>query len=231
MNNISIKGYYALLFFKKAIINSKIIYSFFLFISISNCLLAMTDSDVEDTGKSEWIMSEKEMVSVTINQQSLTINGKVTDDNGDPLPGVNILVKGTTSGTNTDVNGDYNIVVSNSNAVLIFTYIGFLTQEVSVTGRQNINVMLNEDVMQMEEVVVVGYGTQMKVNLTGSVAVVTASELINKPVATVSQALAGLSSGLSVVQSSGRPGTSATVRIRGTGTFSSAGTAPLVLID
>ena len=164
-------------------------------------------------------------------QQTLNITGTVTDANGETLPGANISVKGTTIGVTTGVDGKYSITVPDGNRILVFSYIGFISQEIVVAGREIIDVTLNEDIMQIDEVVVVGYGTQKKVNLTGSVASVTSADLINKPVATTSQAIAGLAPGLSVVQNSGRPGTSATVRIRGTGTFSSAGTAPLVLID
>jgi TonB-dependent starch-binding outer membrane protein SusC len=163
--------------------------------------------------------------------QQVSIGGIITDQKGAPLTGVTVAVKGSTIGTLTDVNGKYSISNVPQNATLVFSFVGMKAQEILIEGRTQINVILNEEAIGLEEVVVVGYGTQKKVNLTGSVASISVEELVDKPVATTSQALAGLVPGLSVVQTSGRPGTSATVRIRGTGTFSSAGTAPLVLID
>lgn len=163
--------------------------------------------------------------------QQVAVGGTITDKQGAPLAGVTIAVKGSTLGTLSDGSGNYTLNNVPQNATLVFSFVGMKTQEIPLNGRTKIDVVLEEQAIGLEEVVVVGYGTQKKVNLTGSVASVAAAELVDKPVATMSQALAGLVSGLSVIQSSGRPGTSATVRLRGTGTFSSAGTAPLVLID
>ncbi|MCW0483029.1 TonB-dependent receptor [Gaoshiqia sediminis] len=168
--------------------------------------------------------------SVFVNQQK-PVNGKVTDSAGLPLPGVTVVVKGTTTGTITDGEGNYNLNNVPADGLLVFSFVGMRIQEIPVVRQNTINVTMAEETVGIEEVVAVGYGTQKKVNLTGSVAAIEATELANKPVATTSQAIAGLVPGLSVVQSSGRPGTSATVKIRGTGTFSSAGNNPLVLID
>ncbi|HOF56240.1 MAG TPA: TonB-dependent receptor [Prolixibacteraceae bacterium] len=164
-------------------------------------------------------------------QQQRTISGKVTDSGGQPLPGVTVVKKGTTQGTVTNAYGDFSLANIPEDATLVFSFVGMRTVEVVVGNQATINVTLEIDAIGIEEVVAVGYGTQRKVNLTGSVAAIEATDLANKPVATTSQAIAGLVPGLSVVQNSGRPGTSATVRIRGTGTFSSAGNNPLVLID
>ncbi len=163
-------------------------------------------------------------------QQSVKITGKVTDNSGAPLPGVTVVVKGTGKGVITDTDGKYYLEDVASNAVLVFSFVGMKQQEVPA-DRSVIDIKLQEETIGLEEVVAVGYGVQKKVNLTGSVASIEATQLADKPVATTSQAIAGLVPGLSVVQSSGRPGTSATVKIRGTGTFSKAGTDPLVLID
>ena len=108
---------------------------------------------------------------------------------------------------------------------------GYASQEVPAVSGRLMRIVLKEDTEVLDEVVVVGYGTQKKVNLTGAVSAVTSDDLMNKPVMSTAQAIAGLAPGLSVVQNSGRPGTGANVKIRGTGTFSSAGTDPLVLID
>ena len=158
------------------------------------------------------------------------ISGMVTDTSGEPLIGVSILLKGTTVGTTTDLDGKFSLSASNGET-LIFSYVGYTSQEIKVNQAGPLRVIMKEDMAKLEEVVVVGYGTQKKVNLTGSVSSITAEDIANKPVMSTAQALAGLAPGLSVVQNSGRPGTSANVKIRGTGTFSSAGTDPLVLID
>jgi TonB-linked SusC/RagA family outer membrane protein len=169
--------------------------------------------------------------NITIDARNESVSGVITDATGEPLPGVNVVIKGTQIGVVTDATGKFSINVPNQDAVLQFSFVGYATQEVAVGNQSRIDITLTENSQALEEVVVVGYGIQKKVNLTGSVSSVSAAELVNKPVANTSQALAGLVSGLSVVQSSGRPNTGATVRIRGTGTFSSAGNEPLVLID
>lgn len=163
--------------------------------------------------------------------QKASLSGKVTDRSGAPLPGVTVTIKGTNKGTITNSEGRYSFSGVSDSDILVFSFVGMRTYELSVKDTQNFDVVLEEDAIGIEEVIAVGYGIQKKVNLTGSVAAVEAAELANKPVATTSQAIAGLVPGLSVVQSSGRPGTSATVKIRGTGTFSSAGNDPLVLVD
>ncbi|GEO06296.1 SusC/RagA family TonB-linked outer membrane protein [Adhaeribacter aerolatus] len=158
------------------------------------------------------------------------IKGKVTDENGDPLPGVVIVVKGTSLGTSTDAGGNYQIEVPGESAVLIFSFIGFKSQEVVAGANATQNITLVSDSKALSEVVVVGYGVQKKVNLTGSVATIDAKAIENRPVTNVSSALAGLSPGVSVQQSSGRPGSDgATIRIRGTGTLNN--NDALVIID
>ena len=158
------------------------------------------------------------------------IVGTVSDSSGEPLIGVSVLVKESSTGTTTDIDGKFRVNAA-AGQTLKVSYVGYTTQEIKVSSQSVINIVLKEDLMKLEEVVVVGYGTQKKVNLTGAVSSVTAEELANKPVTSTAQALAGLAPGLSVLQNSGRPGASANVKIRGTGTFSSAGTDPLVLID
>jgi TonB-dependent starch-binding outer membrane protein SusC len=165
-------------------------------------------------------------------RQNQKVTGSVTDAaTGEPMPGVNVVIEGTTTGVTTDVNGKFTIGISKPNSVLLFSFIGYNNEKIALSGQNTVEVKLISEIKKLEEVVVVGYGTQKRVNLTGSVASVTATEIANKPVSNTSQALAGLVPGLSVVQSSGKPGASATVNLRGTGTFSSAGTSPLVLID
>ena len=167
-----------------------------------------------------------------VQQKKFTIkaSGQVTDEKGEPIIGATVKVKGSSNGTVTDLNGNFNLNVE-GDAYLDISYIGYRPKSIKALIGKYLSIKMEEDTKAVDEVVVVGYGTQKKINLTGSVSVVTAKELANKPVSSTAQALAGLVPGLSVLETSGLPGSSATVKIRGTGTFSSAGTDPLVLID
>ena len=149
-------------------------------------------------------------------QTQSNVNGLITDSSGEPLIGVSIQVKGTTHGTISDLDGKF-MLLAKTGDILRISYVGYTPQEIKLTGNQQLRIIMEEDTKRLEEVVVVGYGTQKKVNLTGSVSSITADELANKPVMSTAQALAGLAPGLSVLQTSGRPGTGATVKIRGTG--------------
>lgn len=167
-----------------------------------------------------------------VSDADVAITGTVTDENGQSLPGVNVLEKGTTNGTTTDVAGNFSLSVQGPNSVLVFSFIGYVSQEVVVGNRTSVSVSLTQDVTSLDEVVIVGYGEQKKVNLTGAVASVSADELVKRPAANVQNLLQGKVTGLQVVQNSGQPGDDgAVMRIRGLGTFSDEGNAPLVLID
>jgi TonB-dependent SusC/RagA subfamily outer membrane receptor len=155
----------------------------------------------------------------------LSITGTVSSQGGEPIPGVNILQKGTTNGTTTDADGKYSIVVPEGDAVLVFSFIGYATQEVTINGRSVINVALVEDVQSLDEVVVVGYGTQQKVNLTASVTMVDAKEMADISAPTVSQAMMGRSRGVFIKNGSGQPGEDGVdINIRGFG-------SPLIIVD
>jgi len=156
-----------------------------------------------------------------------TITGNVTDDTGGPLPGANVLVKGTTNGTQTDFDGNYTITANDSD-VLVFSYIGFASQEISINGQSTINVQMAEDASQLSEVVVTGYTTQVRGDITGSVASVDVSEATKAPIVNAAEALQGRVSGVSVV-SNGNPGSPPKITIRGFG--SSNNTDPLYIID
>ncbi|WP_242085527.1 SusC/RagA family TonB-linked outer membrane protein [Aestuariivivens sediminis] len=157
------------------------------------------------------------------------ISGMVTDESGFPLAGANIIEKGTSNGAQTDFDGNYALTVSN-NAVLVVSYIGYLTKEIPVSNQTTINIVLQEDIAALDEVVVVGYGTQKKVNLTGSVEMVTFKDEVNQPVTNAGQLLYGRFSGVQLTQTSGNPGADgSSITIRGIGTF--GGQAPLVVID
>ena len=116
-----------------------------------------------------------------VSQQQIIITGTVTDTNGEPLPGASVMIKGATQGTTTDFNGAFSLPVSNENATLVFSFVGFMTQEVTVGSRRVINITMNEVTQQMEEIVVIGYGTVRKSDLTGSVSSVKAAELAAVP--------------------------------------------------
>jgi TonB-linked SusC/RagA family outer membrane protein len=160
----------------------------------------------------------------------IIVKGKVTDAT-ESLPGVSVKVEGSSTGTVTDINGNYTITAP-ANATLIFSYIGYNPQRVQVNNRHTINVVLSVNSRSLNEVVVVGYGTQKKADLTGAVATVSGAEL-NKRVATdPAQLLQGKLPGLAVTQGSGEAGNEGTrLRIRGVGTFSGAGSDPYVVID
>ncbi|MDF9795430.1 TonB-linked SusC/RagA family outer membrane protein [Catalinimonas alkaloidigena] len=171
------------------------------------------------------------LVSMQLLAQERNVTGTVTslNDSG-PLPGVNILVKGTTQGTVTDVEGNYSITVPGSDAVLVFSSVGYETQEVNVGNHSTIDLELSPDLQSLQEVVVVGYGEQQRENLTGSVETLEGQEISRQPVMQTSQALQGKMPGVTVTSNSSQPGADgATIRIRGIGTLGNSN--PLVLID
>ncbi len=164
--------------------------------------------------------------AVAVTQQSKTVSGMVVDEQGTPLLGVNVSVSGTTIGTITDMDGKFTLEVP-ANARLIFSYIGFISQTLPSSGNLS-RVVLKEDTQKLEEVVVVGYGTQQKKDITGSVAVVDAEEMLKTPAASATQQLQGHAAGV-VIGSTGSPGSKSMVRIRGISTVNDNG--PLYVID
>jgi TonB-dependent starch-binding outer membrane protein SusC len=162
--------------------------------------------------------------------QKNLVNGKVSDlTDGSPLPGVNILIKGSTVGAITDTNGKYSIDVD-ANGTLVFSFIGYLTEEVPVNNRTIIDLTLSPDIKTLTEVVVVGYGTQRKAEITGSVASVKAEDIVQTPVANIAQGLQARMAGVQITQNSGAPGGNVSVRIRGTNSISGT-SEPLYVID
>ena len=161
--------------------------------------------------------------------QKITVTGTVTDNTGEPLIGASVLAKGTSVGTATDIDGNYTLSVE-SNAVLIFSYVGYNTQEVPVDGRTTIDVVLSENSVMLGEVVAIGYGAVKKSDATGSVAVIKPDE-IEAGIATSTQdLLVGASPGVVVTTDGGNPTGGATIRIRG-GSSLNASNDPLVVID
>ncbi len=168
------------------------------------------------------------LISAHISYAQNVINGTVTDANGEGLPGVTVLEKGTSNGAITNIDGSYSVNVSGG-ATLVFTFVGFETQEVQVEGRTLIDVTLKEELSELEEVVVIGYGTRKKKVLTGAVESVSAEELSKQAVARVDQALQGKVAGVQVLNQSGQPGEAPVIRIRGIGT--NGDNSPLILVD
>ncbi len=165
-------------------------------------------------------------------QQPFSVSGKVTDSSGAPLPGVAVMVKGTTQGTVTDSEGNYSLSGISSEGQLVFSFVGMKTQEIAVAGNPIVNVSLSEETIGVEEVVAIGYGTARKINLTGSLDVVSGEKLLNRPVANTSLLLQGLTPSVAVTLNSygGEPGAQPNMSIRGIGSIS-GNDNPLTLVD
>jgi TonB-dependent starch-binding outer membrane protein SusC len=161
---------------------------------------------------------------------AVTITGRVTDETNQGLPGVNVLLKGTTNGTTTDGTGKYSLSVPDATGTLVFSYIGYTTEEVAINGRSTIDVSLVADIQSLSEVVVVGYGSQLKKEVTGAVQTVSSAELKDIPVSTVAQKLQGRLAGVQINQTTGKPGQGMNVRIRGQLSVT-GGSDPLYVVD
>ncbi len=166
-----------------------------------------------------------------LQQQQITVTGQVTEaETGNPLPGVNIVVQGTTTGSTTDMDGNYSIEAP-EDATLVYSFVGYETKTIPVDGRREIDVVLEQSSMQLEEVVAIGYGTAKRKDLTSSIATVSSDEIDKTPSADALQSLQGKVSGVEIV-SSGAPGTSPTVRVRGIGSYPGRGNeSPLYVVD
>ncbi|MGV8094747.1 MAG: TonB-dependent receptor [Mangrovibacterium sp.] len=163
-------------------------------------------------------------------QQQKGVSGKVTNEQGEPIPGVTVLVKGTNNGTITNADGNFTFSNVPADAVFVFSFVGMKTREVPVAGQEQVNVSLQEETIGIGEVVAVGYGVQRKVNVTGALSTVEGDKIIAKPVTQLSAALQGMAPGVTIVQNSGQPGVDiGTIRIRGIGTLNN--NDPLVLVD
>ncbi len=175
------------------------------------------------------ILMEKNS-SLGINQHNnRKITGTITDERGEPIIGANVMEKGTTNGTITDVDGNFSLSV-NERATIQFTYIGYVEQEVRINNQSTLNVVLKEDSKTLDEVVVVGYGTVKKSDLTGAVSSVKTTEIQQTPMVSIDQGLVGRASGVQVTQTSGMPGATASIRVRGSSSLQ-GGNEPLYVID
>ncbi|WP_455168893.1 SusC/RagA family TonB-linked outer membrane protein, partial [Aegicerativicinus sediminis] len=171
------------------------------------------------------------MSTTLIFAQNISVSGTVIDgENGGPLPGLTILEKGTTNGATTDFDGNYTINVSGSNAVLVFSYIGYLTQEINVNGRSNIDVTMSANLEALDEVVVVGYGTTRKSDLTGSVVAIGGDDLKQQSISSVAETLTGRLAGVQVLSTEGSPDAEINIRVRGNGSLTQDST-PLIIVD
>ena len=163
-------------------------------------------------------------------QQSVTVKGTVVDSNNDPLVGVSVFVVGASSGAVTDIDGHFSISMPANKTTLKFSYVGFSTQTVSVKNKKNIRVVLHEDLQQLDEVVVVGYGVQQKSHLTGGITKVNTEGIEDMPVSRLDQALMGKAAGVQILNLTSEVGAEPDIMVRGTSSFS-ASSAPLVVVD
>lgn len=173
------------------------------------------------------------MVFATVGESyaQIRVTGQVhADDDGSSIPGATVLVKGTSNGTITDIDGNYSLSVDDPNAVLVFSYVGYLSEEVAINNRSVINVSLVADITQLDEVVVVGYTTMTRRELTSSVSSISAKQLEDVPLSTAGEALAGRLAGVQVTTSEGTPGADIQIRVRG-GTSITGDNSPLYIVD
>ena len=177
------------------------------------------------------IKKETRNKTLSTQQKARTINGIITDEKGEAIIGANVSVKGTTNGTITDVDGNFSLANISDNDIIVISYIGYTPQEIRVGKQTSLKVILKEDTQAIDEVVVVGFGTQKKVNLTGSIGTVKADEVLkSRPVTNVQELLAGSVPGMVVTKGSGAAGSGASINIRGTSTIGDS-SGVLVLID
>jgi TonB-linked SusC/RagA family outer membrane protein len=218
-------------YFKEADLEAKYVESF----EIKNTNItkvldgALKNTDLEYRIIDKYVVvKKKETASLASVQQERIVTGTITDGT-DPLPGVNVIVKGSTAGAVTDIDGKYSIAVPDNKAMLIFSFIGYIAQEVAVNGLSVIDILLNEDTQKLNEVVVVGYGSQKKINVTSAISSVKGDVLLQSPTTNLSNSIVGRLPGLIAVQGNGKPGSSSSISIRGASTFGN--NAALVIVD
>ncbi len=164
-----------------------------------------------------------------LNKEEIEISGKVIADEGG-LPGANVIVKGTSLGTVTDIDGNYELIVPGEESILVFSSVGYVQEEVLVGNKTVIDIQMVPDITALEEIVVVGYGTMKKSYLTGSLASVSNEDFEKQPITRIDQALQGRAAGVAVTQTSGAPGAGYKIRIRGANSIS-FGNNPLYIVD
>ena len=175
------------------------------------------------------LKKKSESGAESVIQQQKAISGKVIDSGGNPLPGVTVVVKGTTNGTITDIDGNYSIGKIADNSTLQFSFVGMKSQDVVIGNQKSINVTLADETIGIEEVVAIGYGTVKKSDLAGAISQVKSSDMENRTIVRAEQALQGKTAGVQVIQTSGAPGANPTIRVRGFSSNSSSD--PLYVVD
>ena len=176
------------------------------------------------------ILSFLLLQAIVLNAQN-TVSGNVVDANGDLLPGVSVVLEGTTIGTSTDFDGLYSISTTfDANSILVFSYLGYKTQKIEVKEQSEINIIMEEDLNALNEVVIVGYGSQLKKDITGSVSTIDSEAFESRPNTQVGALLQGQSAGVQVLANSGKPSEGFSIRIRGTNSIN-AGSEPLYVVD
>lgn len=203
--------------------------------SVADCLNRVFDgSGITYVFDDDYIVLTKrgeKQTSTVVQQAGKTISGVIVDEAGLPIIGANVVEKGTTNGTVTDIDGKFSLIVSSEDAILIVSYIGYVEQQLSVKSQKKWDLVLKEDSQNLDEIVVVGYGTQRKGNIATAVTTVKAELLQNRPVQTVGEALQGQVPGL-MVTGKGAPGESPSIQLRGSAVLdANNSTAPLILVD
>lgn len=185
----------------------------------------------------KYTITEKNLIIITpdlvekrVSQEQIDISGKITDSSGLALPGVTVAIKGTSRGTITDVDGNYSLSNVPDDVILVFSFVGMATQEIPIMGKSSIDVVMMEDAIGIEEVVAVGYGTQVRREVTGSISSFDEESFSDNTNGNVEQLLLGKAPGIQVMQTSGEPGGGMNLNIRGTGSIN-AGNSPLFVID
>jgi TonB-linked SusC/RagA family outer membrane protein len=201
------------------------------FTSVGHCMKRWAMVGVVVTGFTGQAYPMVKTTNLTVKVIDKTVSGKVTaSEDNLPIPGVSVVLKGSKTGTNTDVDGVFKISIPDDNAVLVFSAVGFVTQEIPVGTKSVIDIALSSDLKTLTEVVVVGYGTQKKSQLTGAISSVGAKEINEMPITNLGQALQGRAAGVDVTQSGSKPGTVPRILIRGRRSFN-AGNDPLYVVD
>jgi TonB-linked SusC/RagA family outer membrane protein len=192
-------------------------------------------TDIHSVFESDYIVLSKKSADVpSVMQQGIVVTGVITDESGGSIPGVNISVKGTAVGVISDIDGKYSITIPERGSVLVFSFIGYVAQEISVINQTSIHVMLKEDILRLDEVVVVGYGVQRKSDVTGSISAVSAEDILARPQFNALEGLKGKAAGVSILNSTGNPlgldGQGSRVIIRGMNSINTS-SDPLYVVD
>ncbi|WPU93594.1 TonB-dependent receptor [Mucilaginibacter sabulilitoris] len=208
-------------------------------LQLTMCLCLLLYGFITPKGNAQILasnLSRKKEINIPGKEQAspinaaVTISGRVTDNTGAPMPGVNVALKGTTLGTVTDANGKYSLNVPDQTGTLVFSFVGYISQEVAIGNNTAINVKLEESSKSLNEVVVIGYGTQRKSDLTGALTSVSTKDFAQQPVTRVDQVLSGRAAGVQVTNASGAPGANVRIRVRGSNSVL-GNNDPLYVID